>query len=204
MPACYAAYIDMAKARFNGIKTLAAYKRGELGVDILRLVGAGVKLGAIIVAPNVAQVIDYLDPEGRAERNRIWKAIKYLESKERIRITEEDGTQILILTKQGKQKLDEAMIWELEILPQRRWDKKWRIVMFDFPQHRTAAHKSFRARLVELGFLPYQQSVMIYPHECREEVFAIAHWFEVGDRIRYIVATEINDARKYAKEFRLV
>ncbi|HET8580966.1 MAG TPA: CRISPR-associated endonuclease Cas2 [Candidatus Paceibacterota bacterium] len=194
----------MAKTQFKGIKTLAEYRRGELTKDILRLVGAGVKLGAIVTAPNLAQVIDYLDPKGRNERNRIWKAIKYLESKERVRIVEKDGTQILILTHQGKQKLDEVMIWELEIRPPRRWDKKWRLVMFDFPEHRTTAHQSFRQRLLELGFQMYQQSVLIYPHECRDEVQAIAHWFHVGDRVRYVVATEINDARRYAKAFHLL
>ncbi len=191
--------------KFKGIKTAAEYRRGELCKDILRLVGAGVVVGAAVVAPNAAQLIDYLNPTGRAERNRIWKAIKYLEDKHRLHIEEKNGTQYVQLTEKGRRELDELLIWELAVKQPRFWDHKWRLVMFDFPTtYRDQTRRSFRSKLEDMGFVQYQRSVFIYPHECAQEIDIIADWFQVREHVRYVVATEINDMRYFVKEFGLL
>src|ERR1043166_9676937 len=70
----------MTRTKFKGIKTATEYRRGELAKDILRLVAAGVVVGtAMVAAPNTLQLLDYFDPKGRRERNRIWNAIHYSE-----------------------------------------------------------------------------------------------------------------------------
>jgi len=58
-------------------------------------------------------------------------------------------------------------------------------------------------QLEDLGFKLYQRSVFIYPYECHEEVHTIAKWYGVDQYIRYIVATEVHDMRKYVQEFDL-
>lgn len=191
--------------KFKGIKTAAEYRRGEICKDILRLVGAGVVVGTAVVAPNAVQLIDYLNPAGRAERNRIWKAIKYLEDKHRLRIEDRGDTQYIHLTREGKRELDELLVWEIAIKQPRFWDHKWRLVMFDFPtSYRDHLRHSFRLKLEDLGFIQYQRSVFIYPHECAQEIDIIADWFNARDHVRYIVATEINDMRRFVKEFGLL
>ncbi len=190
--------------KFAGIKTVAEYRRGELARDILRLIGAGVAVGATIVAPNTVQLIDYLDPKGRNERNRIWKTIKYLEEKDRVTFQERDGHTYVQLTATGRQQLDEDAIWELAIARPRRWDHKWRIVMFDLPSKRETARQAFRHKLEDLGFKFYQRSVFIFPYECAQEVNTVAQWYGVEQYVRYIVATEINDMRRFAQLFDLL
>jgi DNA-binding transcriptional regulator PaaX len=191
--------------KFKGIKTASEYQRGELAKNILRLVGAGVVVaGAAAAAPNTVQLIDYLNPKGSHERNRIWKAIKYLEQQNRIAFEEQGAHIYVTLTKQGRIQLDEDAIWEMTIEPPRRWDHKWRIVMFDLPRTHERVRQSFRLKLEDLGFKLYQRSVFIYPHECHEEIHTVAKWYGVDQYIRYIVATEINDMRRFAKEFDLL
>jgi CRISPR-associated endonuclease Cas2 len=191
--------------KFKGIKTAKEYRRGELTKDILRLVGAGVVVGgASIVAPNMIQLIDYFNPTGRTERQRLWKAIKYLEARNRLVIEEQNGEQYVRLTNHGRVHLDENSIWELAIDTPRRWDKKWRLVMFDFPTRYGNVRHAFRLKLEDMGFKMYQRSVFIYPHECVEEVHTIARWYGVDEYIRYIVAVEINDMRTFIKEFDLL
>lgn len=192
------------KTTFQGIKTAAEYKRGELAKDVLRLVGAGVLLGTVVVAPNMAQVIDYFNPKGRAERRRIWNVIKYLEGRDDIAFETRGSTHYVTLTKKGRIRLDENAIWELMIEQPLRWDKKWRLVMFDFPARFGGVRHIFRQKLEDLGFRMYQRSVFIYPHECHEEILTIAKWYGVDAHIRYVVATEIHDVRRLVKEFDLL
>jgi len=191
--------------KFKGIKTASEYRRGELTKDILRLVGAGIVVsGMAIAAPNTLQLIDYLNPKGRTERNRIWKTIKYLEQKNRIRIEERGNNLYVYLTSEGHVKLNEDAIGELMIKKPYRWDHKWRLVMFDLPAHHNKARDPFRLKLEDLGFKLYQRSVFIFPYECHEEVHTIAQWYGIDQHIRYIVATEVHDMRQFAKLFDLL
>ncbi len=200
-----AALVCVMKSKFTGIKTAAEYKRGELAKNILRLVAAGLEVGATTAAaPNTLQLIDYLDPKGRYQRNRIWKTIKYLESKNRIELTEDKGHTYVTLTELGKVHFDEESIQEMQIANPRRWDKKWRLILFDLPSKHEKVRQSFRRKLEDFGLIMYQRSVFIYPHECREEVQAVAEWYGVQHCVRYIVATEINDIRFFAKRFDLL
>jgi DNA-binding transcriptional regulator PaaX len=190
--------------KFTGIKTAAEYQRGEMIKDILKLIGAGVVVtGAAVAAPNTLQLLDYLDPKGRTERNKIWNAIRYLEQKGDIEVrTDEKGDDYVYITGKGQMRLNADEIWELSITKPQCWDQKWRMVLFDFPASARRRHE-FRAKLEDLGFEMYQRSVFIYPYECREEVFAVAKWLDLDDYIRYIVASEIHDMRRFAKLFDL-
>lgn len=195
------------ETKFKGIKTAAEYRRGELARDILRLIGAGVVVGfgtMAAVSTNTIQLMDYLNPKGVHERNRIWKAIKYLESKHRITMEDRDGKTYVLLTDRGRLQLDEDTIGEMTVAKPYRWDHKWRIVMFDFPQKHERARKAFRLKLQDLGFKLYQRSVFIYPYECHEEIHSIAQWYGVDSHVRYIVATEIHDMRTFITLFDLL
>lgn len=197
--------IGSMNTKFKGIKKAADYQRGELVKDVLRLVGAGIAIGGMAAAaPNTLQLIDYFDPKGRDERNRIWKAIKYLEEKNRVILREEHGHTYVFLTKEGKVRLNEDSIGELAIARPRRWDHKWRMVMFDLPARHNKVRDAFRLKLEDLGFRQYQRSVFIIPFECHEEVHTIAAWYGVDEYIRYIVATEVHDMRDFIKLFDLL
>lgn len=190
--------------KFKGIKTAAEYRRGELAKDMLRLVGAGVVAAGAVMAPNTVQLLGHFLPKSPQERNRIWKALKYLEEKQRITLEERGGNTYVHLTGKGRIQLDEESIWDLAIDAPRRWDRKWRMVMFDLPSRNESVRQSFRLKLEDFGLKMYQRSVFIYPHECYEHVITVAKWYGVDSHVRYIVAEEINDARKYLKEFDLL
>lgn len=192
--------------RFKGIKKAAEYERGELVRDVLKVIGAGLVAGSVVIAPNFAQVIDYFDPKGPRERRRIWRAIRYLEEKNSIFIEVEDGREVVRLTDGGKIALERRAIDDLQIKRPWRWDHRWRLVMFDIPQRQASsgAREALRWKLRDLGFIQYQKSVFIYPFECQREILAIADIYGVRECVRYIVAEEISDMRRFAKEFDLL
>jgi DNA-binding transcriptional regulator PaaX len=187
--------------RVKGV-SVSTRGRGDLTKHILQFIERVFREST--AAPRTIELIEQFNPEDRIERNKIWKTIKYLEEKNRIHIEERGDDMYVYLTAEGRIKLNEDAIWGMVVQKPENWDQKWRLVMFDFPAERDRHRHSFRVKLEDLGFKLYQRSVFIYPFECHEEVHTIAKWYGVDEYIRYIVATEVHDMRRFAKLFDLL
>ncbi len=179
-------------------------RRGELTTSILRAVDEITSKSALAGTLEVREVINFFHPENRHQRNQIWKAIKYLESRDRLKVLDDGLNTSVMLTRNGRTQLHEDSIQTLEIRRPSRWDKKWRLVMFDLPMRHGNVRQAFRHKLQDFGFKMYQKSVFIYPYECLEEVNTVAHWYGVKEYVRYIVASEIHDIRKFVVAFDLL
>lgn len=66
------------------------------------------------------------------------------------------------LTDNGKQKA----VWESLKNDNKKWDGKWRIVIFDVPEKRRAARDLLRENLKKWGFVAWQQSVWVTKKDC--------------------------------------
>jgi hypothetical protein len=96
-----------------------------------------------------------------------------------------DGTIKIVLTEAGKEKAIQCDFDRMEIKKPIRWDKKWRIVIFDIPEKRRKTRDALRHKLAQLGFLEYQHSVFVYPFSCRNEIDFIVEFFRVREYVRY-------------------
>ena len=54
-----------------------------------------------------------------------------------------------------------------------KWDKKWRLVIFDIPKELHAQRVRFSEKLKTMGFFTLQKSVFIYPYDCYAEISEI-------------------------------
>ena len=72
----------------------------------------------------------------------------------------------VLLTKKGKRIAERHSLDFLKIKKPRRWDKKWRMVIFDVPEKNRAARDIFRFYNKRLGFYELQHSVRVYPYKC--------------------------------------
>ncbi len=84
------------------------------------------------------------------------QAIKRLRQKGLIEYEDQKTNQIIIkLTTLGEDALGDLAVLEKE------WDGKFRIVIFDIPEAKSAVRNLFRRRLKDWGFRGWQQSVWI-------------------------------------------
>ena len=120
-------------------------------------------------------------------------------------IFEYKNNQLYIsLTKKGKEKAGWMQIDELNIKKPRKWDKKWRLVIFDISQLKKIYREAFRGKLKELGFFPLQKSVWIHPFECNAEIELLKNFFGLSDKeVRLIVAEKIGEEKSLLKHFGL-
>ena len=94
------------------------------------------------------------------------------------------------LTERGRRKAGWMQIDSLRISPPKKWDKKWRIVMFDIPQVKKIYREAFRGKLKELGFRPFQKSVWIHPFNCGAEIDLLRTFFGLSEKELCLVTVE--------------
>ncbi len=115
------------------------------------------------------------------------------------------GPQIYInLTEEGKKKASFLQINDLKIDQSKKWDGKWRLVIFDIAQLKKAYREAFRGKLKELGFYQLQKSVWLHPYDCVSEIDVLKEFFGLSDNeLRLIIAEEIGDNRKIREIFKI-
>lgn len=83
----------------------------------------------------------------------------------------------------------------LKIDKPKKWDKRWRIVIFDISHLKNLQRNTFRGKLKELGFYPLQKSVWIHPFPCKDEIELLREFFGLSQKeIRLITAENIEEA----------
>ena len=115
------------------------------------------------------------------------------------------GYQVYIsLTEKGKKEAGWLQINALKIKKPKKWDKKWRIVIFDIAKLKKIQREAFRGKLKELGFKPLQKSVWIHPFDCKDEIELLKDFFGLTEKeVRLIVSPDIGKEKELRKIFRL-
>ena len=85
----------------------------------------------------------------------------------------------------------------------KKWDKRWRIVIFDIPEDNKKWRERSRYKLKALGFHALQESVYITPYPVTQELDKYLEDWKLREYFRYITVTEIDDEPELKKKFDL-
>lgn len=172
----------------------------SLAWDLLRLLGAGALLASLLVAPNIGLALQPFFRRANFQERREWERAKIRAALERLRVRRlvryvERGKRTYIeITELGKLRLREFEFDKIEIEPPKRWDGKWRVVLFDIPEKRKQARHALRTKLQDLGFYQLQKSVWVYPFECRDEIDFVCNFINVDRWVHCIETTSLAGA----------
>lgn len=104
------------------------------------------------------------------------------------------------LTPKGKEWLVKSKINYFK-LKNKKWDNKWRVIIFDIPKDLHRERVRFSSKLKNLGFYSLQKSVFVMPYSCEEELSQIAQDFRVSEFVDVIIAENVgfkeSEIRKY-------
>lgn len=117
--------------------------------------------------------------------------VKKIKNKNKLYLTSKGRTEIIknILSRKKEQK---------------KWDGKWRAVIFDVPEASRRDRDFLRRELSWIGFKELQKSVWIFPYETEKELKALLKLWEIdfkGD-IRFLIIEKMND-KDIKKQFNL-
>lgn len=121
-----------------------------------------------------------------------------------LKIEKKNHQVYISLTESGKKRAGIFQINDLKIKKPKKWDKKWRIIIFDIAQLKRMHRDALRGKLKELHFYPLQKSVWVCPFDCRAEIELLRDFFGLGeDELRLIVAENIGKNDKLKEFFEL-
>ena len=157
------------------------------------LVGGMIAIGA---APR----LDLLKLLGARKRNpyrlkyQINDTLLRLVRKGLVTFVEKDGRKFARLTPAGTKQLElEQQKAALRLQKNKRWDKRWRVIIFDIPERRRGVRGRLRAIMQEGGFVRLQDSVWVYPHDCEELMVLLKAELKAGSSVLYMVVEKIEN-----------
>ncbi|MDI6591689.1 MAG: hypothetical protein QME61_02000, partial [Patescibacteria group bacterium] len=137
-------------------------------------------------------------------RKKVYDAFYQLRKEGCIKLEKKNHQIYISLTKKGRKKAGWLQIDSLKLKRPRKWDSKWRIVIFDISQLKKLYREAFRGKLKQLGFYCLQKSVWVYPFDCRDEVELLRNFFGLSKKeLRLIVAEDIGEDSWLKKIFKL-
>ncbi len=177
------------RARMQDILLVSAYTMGVFTVAML--------------APNVLRLLkftgSYNDLRTDASR-RMQKTLSRMRASGYIRVSEKGSYE---LTTKGRKHAGRMYaLYEIQKKP-KRWDGRWRIVMFDIWEKRRAVRDCLRQMLMRIGFVQLQHSVWVYPYDCEEVIAFIRTELKAGSGIQYFVADGLENSDSLKVRFGL-
>ena len=114
------------------------------------------------------------------------------------------GTVRVVLTHQGKRLVRQYNLDEMSITRPKRWDRQWRLIVYDIPHSAKKARDAFRMKLKEFNLYPLQKSVWVSAYECLPELEFLASVFDIDFRhILYFTVPRLPGEEKLKQWFEL-
>jgi len=172
-----------------------------MGRAILKTVGAAGVMTVLMVVPGLSRLLPYLGDD--LDPRKFKRALYGLKRRKLIKTYYKDGKEFVEITEAGKKKKLSYEFEEMKVNEPKKWDGLFRVVIFDIPEKNKKARKLFRYKLEDMGLYPIQDSVMITPYDCKDEVDFLRGYLFIDKYVKYLVVKEIDDVERLKKLFGL-
>ena len=140
---------------------------------------------------------NYLYHRDRISRQVFYNTLKRLKKHGYLVEVEQGGERRYRATLKGKAKI-------LRFLKKdKKWDGKWRIVIFDIPERKKKMRNFFRQKLGDLGFRQLQKSVWICPYNIADKVEEIIDLCQAKSFVHYLLVEELDNRNVLMNLFKL-
>lgn len=139
---------------------------------------------------------------GGMRAKQLRQTIDSLYKSKLVRRTEhQDGSVTLVLTDQGRKRALRYHLGTLKVPTMKKWDGKWRVVMYDVPEEMRSLRLELYHTLRILGFVELQHSVFAHPYECANEIEFLIEAYNARKYVRRMLVEEIDISEPLQKAF---
>ncbi len=175
---------------------------------ILGSLAIGGLISLALLAPGTLQVLKQFDKQRIRKKDPHYifnDSLRRLKERGLIEIIEKNGKKFTQLTTRGQiaiTRIPRLYQKNLRIKP-KRWDGKWRLVIFDIKENRRGIRDGLRSTLSRIGFVKLQQSVWVYPYDCEDLIMLLKTDYKIGKDILYMIVDTIEGDYRLKKIFNL-
>ncbi len=172
-------------------------KRQNIRKIILGLVATTGIISVMAIAPNAIQALAALGGRGYHRRSNpkyaINQAFLRLLQEKMIILEKSEKGKLIKLTDKGKHQLRIWKEYKYFIKKPKKWDGKWRVIIFDIKTKRNSIRDKLRQTLKHIGFSQLQRSVWVYPYDCEDFIILLKADFKIGKDVLYMVVDKIEN-----------
>lgn len=172
---------------------------GAIELDILRELTISDLLISFLVSGRSIKRMNQVAQQRAVQRHRRKLAVERLSQRGFIK---KSGDLVCIRDK-GRHAVDVTVRNVRRSLKTRKWDGKWRIVAYDIPERFKPLRDAVRLTLKNAGFVKFQDSLWIFPHECRELATLIQKESRLRMCVLYGVLEKIENEERLKRHFSL-
>lgn len=175
-------------------------KRANLKKAVLTTVKAAGVLSVALVAPNVLGSLAKLGILDTGRRQESIRAAKNRLIRQGL-LSAKAGR--VLLTEKGQKTLQRMELAHSCLIRRNKWDGKWRVLVFDIPNHRRGLRDRIRLSLKANGFERLQDSVWVLPYNCEDFVSLLKAELRIGKDMQYLIVDSIENDRALLEAFGL-
>ncbi len=187
-----------------------ASKRGQNIIKILKSLATGTEYLLYMMEPHGRYTLNdtfrryekFMNEHEKYEwEKKFYNTFYYLRENGMIKVSYRGNQLYISLTEEGRKKAGKYKIDDLNLKKSKKWDKKWRILIFDIEDKQKIKREALRGKIKELGMFQLQKSVWVYPYDFSKEMKLLREFFGLTEsEMNLIEAAKIeNDqaARDY-------
>lgn len=178
-------------------------KKQDIQHAVLSVVAVTGFIAFAAVAGNALQLLDYLPNQKYNLKYRAKSAAGRLVAKKYAVWIEKDGKKYLRITPVGRKALAFEQAKAALSNQKKKWDGRWRMVVFDVPERRRRIRTRLRAVMLEIGFARLQDSVWVYPYDCEDFIALLKAELKIGKDVLYAIADTIEHDKGLRQHFNL-
>lgn len=175
-------------------------KTEKVAKTVLAALAAAGVVGAVIIFPGMAVVLDWIDKKAGGHRKTSKRSLYNLQKRGMLKFRTRNNQIELVLTEKGKRQAFKYQLADLTIQKPDHWDKRWRLVMFDVPESTRNRRDMIRLKLRQFNFLPIQKSVFIHPYPCLELIESLRDFYQLAPGQLYIFEARVLEGEAILKK----
>lgn len=173
---------------------------------ILSAVAAAGFLSLAVLAPNAVQALKILgiEPKNKWQKYNINQSIQKLKKAGLVCFKKTESGIFMRITPKGEERLRRFEILGYKLKRPKKWDRKWRVLIFDIKETRKGTRDRLRFTLKRIGFVLLQDSVWVYPYDCEDFVNLMKADYKIGTELLYLIVDRIEGDVKLKKYFKIL
>ncbi len=179
-------------------------RKGYLQDAVLGTVAVAGVLAITMVAPGVLGLLGGFGSRKKRLAEQSKRALTRLKHRGHIVFEERNGKSYARITIEGRKALAiqqyKAHLLTGEV---KRWDKRYRVVIFDIPVAKKGLRDKLRRAVRDSGFLQIQKSVWLHPYDCEDLIALIKADLHIGNNVTYMIVEKIENDSHIRKHFKL-
>lgn len=140
----------------------------------------------------------------RIDRRHITRSLRALEREGLVRgRSTADGGMRIELTPHAKERLGALELRRLSTVRPTKWDRKWRLLIYDVPEERKKGRDAIRYELRNIGFIELQHSVWLFPFDVTDILRLMRELYDLQYELIVLTADRFDGDDTYCKHFRV-